>query len=592
MSPTATVLRLGRACRDSQGPLAIALLAVAVLGLAQLYLTWLVKEWVEGPLLSGDRSALVALSLKVAIAIGVGATALFTSRHMIVLANQRLVERLRNQALDRLLSLEVSTLRRFPRGDLIARLLSDAGALSTVLSVIVRRVVREAIVYVGACVMMFVLNWRLTLAAALLIPILAWLMIRIGQRIRGWRARAQAGLGLISATLSEQLHGFTTIKGYRAEEFERQRFTELNAQMRRQIMQSEAWIGLLAASVLLVTGVGMLAVLSYATVLRGQGDGYSALLAFCLYGAQLIQPLRTFGEVQGFVQQAVVSAGRLFEIIDLPVPDSDGGHPLVQPVRGRIVFDRVHFAYDAESFVLNDLSLSIEPGERIGLVGATGSGKSTLTNLLLRHLHPSAGAITLDDQAVSDLRLADLRGAISVVEQEPFLFSGPLLDNIRYGTGDAKADVIERAVHLSGLDGVLPRLRRGLHTHLAEAGTQLSGGEKQRVALARAIVKGSPVLVLDEATSAIDGKLEAEMFARLDAWLAERTVVIIGHRFSTVRRCPRIVVLEGGTVIGDGSVTQLLGTCPRFVSMFAEQIEAGPSPTDPDLVGAERHPTS
>lgn len=563
-------------------PLGGACAALVLLGLAQLYLTWLIKEWVEGPLLTNDRTALLTLAVKFTATIVVAALALFGSRYQISVVNRRLVARLRNRAVERLLSLELSTVRQFSRGDIVARLLTDAEALSKVLSVVFRRVVRDVVIYVGASVMMFVLNWQLTLAAALMLPVLAWLIIRIGQRIRRWQARGQADVGQLGATLSEQLHGFTTIKGYRAEAFEQQRFAVRNAETQRQLTRSDAWFAALMASILLVTGVQILAVLSYATLLRGQGDGYGALLAFCLYGVQLVPPLRGFGETQGLFQQMLASADRVFELIDQPVPDPHVGRPLTRPVRGRVAFDRVEFAYDAQAPVLVDFSLVLEPGERVGLVGATGSGKSTVARLLLRHLHPSAGTITLDDQDVATVPLVDLRQAVSVVEQEPFLFDGPVLDNIRYGTWDASDEAIDAAVRMTGLDGLIPRLPRGLHTSLSEA--QLSGGEKQRIALARAVVKGAPVLVLDEATTAIDGELEAEMFARLDDWLVERTVVVIGHRYATVRRCPRIVVLEAGRIIGDGAATDLLRTCPRFTSMFADQL--GADTASPTAAGA------
>lgn len=576
MTPMATIVRLARACDESRGALLTALTAVVALGLAQLYLTWLIKEWVEGPLVTGDRSVLLGLGARVTATLAVAALALFCSRYLIVLANQRLVERLRNQAVERLFAMEASEARRFARGDLLARLLNDANELSTLIATLLRRAVREAIVYVGSCVMMLVLNWRLTLAAALLVPVLVLLMTRLGRRIRQWRARAQADVGAMGATLSEQLHGLTTIKGYRTEEFETARFADRTATVRRQLLRSEAWFGGLASAIFVVTGMGMLAVLSYATVLRGDGSNYGSLLAFCLYGAQLIQPLRQLGDVQGLAQQAIVSADRIFEVTDRP-PAPDGDRSFTTPVRGRVVFDRVSFAYRPGEPVLRDFSMSIEPNELVGLVGATGSGKSTIAGLLLRHVHPSQGGITVDDVPVAELRASELRAAVSVVEQDPFLFSGPVRENIRYGSWDASTDAIERAVHLSGLDGLEARLPSGLDTDLAEAGTQLSGGERQRIALARAIVRGAPILVLDESTSAIDSELEAEMFARMAPWLAERTVIIIGHRLATVRRCRRIIVLKGGLVVGDGPFAHLAATNPTFEALFADQMDPVPS---------------
>jgi ATP-binding cassette subfamily B protein len=246
---------------------------------------------------------------------------------------------------------------------------------------------------------------------------------------------------------------------------------------------------------------------------------------------------------------------------------------LPDPPRGDIRFDRVSFGYGQEDPVLRAVSFTIGRGEQVALVGATGVGKSTVAGLLVRFFTPEDGVIRLDGIETDELSLADLRKAVCVVEQGPFLFSGPLIDNIRYGSWDAPRQRVDEAIRLAGLEPLVAALPHGVDSPIEESGRDLSGGEKQRIALARAIVRDPAVLVLDEATSAIDSQTEAIVFEGLRLWMARRTVVAITHRLATAIRFPRCIVLDGGRVAGDGSPEVLLKTCPAFAGLFREQLD-------------------
>ena len=222
--------------------------------------------------------------------------------------------------------------------------------------------------------------------------------------------------------------------------------------------------------------------------------------------------------------------------------------------------------------MLDDLTLRVAPHETAALVAASGGGKSTLAGLLVRFTDPQRGAILLDGVDIRALRLADLRHAVCVVEQDPFIFSGPLIENIRYGSPHASRTTIDAAVARAGLEALVSTLPGGLHASLQEAGGDLSGGQKQRIALARAIVRDPAVLVLDEATSALDSDTEGQIFAGLDQWLRRRTVLVMAHRLATISRFERVIVLQGGRVVGDGSVAELLRSCAAFGELFAEQL--------------------
>jgi subfamily B ATP-binding cassette protein MsbA len=431
--------------------------------------------------------------------------------------------------------------------------------------------------------MMFYLEWRLALATCVIVPAVGLVLGPLGKRIRRTAAVAQGRLGGLAAMLQEQLHGATTIKGFQTEAFERDRFARENSDYRRQAMKSEWWSSMLLTAVWLVTGVGLLGILWYGSrqVLDGRITA-GGLLAFCLYAVQTIQPLRHLSEVQSIVQRALAAAARVYEIIDWPEVETEvetaGGVSLPTCGGGDLQFERVRFRYSETEPVLEGIDLTVRAGEAVAVVGASGAGKSTLAKLLVRFDDPQRGRILLGGVDLRVLRLADLRRAVCVVEQDPFIFSGPLIDNIRYGSWQASYAAIESAVDLAGLGPFVRSLPGGLQALLDEGGGNLSGGQKQRIALARAIVRDPAVLVLDEASSAIDSDTERQIFARLEDWLVRRTVLVMAHRLSTVSRFGRVIVLEGGRIVGDASVRELRRQCPSFGELFAEQLSLAGEP--------------
>jgi ABC-type multidrug transport system fused ATPase/permease subunit len=283
-----------------------------------------------------------------------------------------------------------------------------------------------------------------------------------------------------------------------------------------------------------------------------------------------VEPLRRLSEIHSMSQRAIACATRVYEIIDLPRSERDGPIALATPVRGELRFENVSLSFAARP-VLADFSLIISARETIALVGASGAGKSTVANLLLRFLDPGAGRITLEGRDLIDLRMGDLRRAVCVAEQDPFIFSGSLLDNIRYGAWNISRPRIEEAVMLAGLEAYVATMPRGLDTYLAESGRNLSGGQRQRIALARTIARDPAVLVLDEATSALDSDTERTIFANLKEWLERRTVIVMAHRLATISRFPRVAMIQDGAIIATGSAAELLTNCPPFAELFAEQ---------------------
>jgi len=575
-------LRLLRDCMRLRAHLAMVFLSLAMLGGAQLYLTWIAKLWTEGPLVTGDRAQMSHLLIRAALTALAMVCGIFFSRYSLRSIDLRLVQSLRDRAQERLLATDLRVARGFATGDLMSRMFNDAGALSEFVREILRRGVGETLVVIGAIAMLFRLNWRLALITGVVVPAVALPLARLGGQVRKWGAAAQQAAGQLGAVLNEQLHGLTTIKGFGAEPMENQRFVAGDIAWRRQVLRSELWSAALISSVWLIAAAGLLTVVWYGSRLVSAGAATAGgLLAFCLYAVQTVEPLRRLSEVHSMSQRAIACAVRVYEIIDLPPAERDGWIALTKPVRGELRFECVRLGFGDHTPVLTDFTLSLAPRETIALVGASGAGKSTVANLLLRFVEPQAGRILLDGQDLAELRIPDLRRAVCVAEQDPFIFSGSLLDNIRYGAWDAPRRRIDEAVMLAGLEGYVASMARGLDTYLAEAGRNLSGGQRQRIALARTIARDPALLVLDEATSALDSDTERTIFANLKPWLERRTVIVIAHRLATVSRFARVAMLHDGMIIAEGSAAELLAGCAAFRELFAEQLSPVETPPKP-----------
>ena len=407
------------------------------------------------------------------------------------------------------------------------------------------------------------------------IPVILWGSLHFQRRLQPRYQEVRERAGDLASRLANNLGGMLTIKSYAAEPWELERLRAdseaYRLSNRRAIRLSAAFIPLIRFAILFA----FLAILVIGGLQAWRGAIAVGTYSFLVFITQrLLWPLTSLGRTLDDYQRAMASTQRVLDLIDTPIAIPSGDRPLpLGQVRGAIRFEAVDFAYPGRDPLLRQFCLEIPAGSTLGIVGATGSGKSTIVKLLLRLYELQGGAIRLDGQPVDQLQLADLRRAIGLVSQEVFLFHGTVAENIAYGSFDAPRPTIERAAQLAEASRFIEALPQGYDTVVGERGQRLSGGQRQRIALARAILKNPPVLILDEATAAVDNETEAAIQRSLDLITAERTTLVIAHRLSTVRHADRIVVMEQGRIVESGSHEQLIQAGGAYVNLW--RVQAG-----------------
>jgi ATP-binding cassette subfamily B protein len=484
---------------------------------------------------------------------------------------QSLEHELRMDAYRHTQTLEMAYFEQQHTGELMAVLNDDVNQLERFLDHGANDLIQVAttVVVVGAA--FFVVAPQVAWLAFLPIPIILWGSFRFQRRIAPRYAEVRRRAGLINSRLANNLGGIATIKSFTAEAMETDRIAEASNEYRtanrHAIRLSSAFSPLIRMAI--VVGFTATLVLGGHLVTEGRLDvGPYTVLVFLTQ--RLLWPLTSLGETVDLYHRAMASTARILNVLDTPVAIRGGDVALAAP-RGEVAFRNVSFAYDPAAPTIANLTISIAPGETVGITGSTGSGKTTLIKLLLRFYDTDSGTVAIDGIDVVSLRLDDLRHAIGLVSQDVYLFDGSVADNIAYGRPGASRDDIVAAAAVAEAHGFIQQLPAGYDTVVGERGQRLSGGQRQRVSLARAVLKDPPILVLDEATSAVDNETEAAIQRSLLRLEEGRTTIIIAHRLSTIRHADRIHVLEGGRLVETGTHSQLTEAGGAYANLWRVQ---------------------
>ena len=486
----------------------------------------------------------------------------------------RVLVDLQQQLCEKLLSLPLRFHYGQSRGETLSRVMNDAQKAHQSLDLLFQDVVQSAIgLLVGTTVLLFI-SWQLTLSVLLIAPLTSGIIAAFGRRIRTSARRRQESQSDVTQRLLQILSGIKIIQSFRAQAGEALAFSRENLRYFRRNMRVQRNRAYSRSAVEGINNLIGIAVLFGGLVLiLGQLWGLTpgVLVAFVGVMQSTYIPLRDLTRGWTKLQEAVPSAERFFEILDerIETPDPPDAVRL-EGIRQGIRFEKVNFSYGREP-VLHDVSLDVKRGEMVAIVGATGSGKTTLADLLLRFYDPDAGAIEVDGVDLRRITRESWLARVAVVTQEPFLFAGTIRENIAYGRpGASEADLVE-AAQVAHVDEFLDRLPQGWDTDVGDAGTRLSGGQRQRITIARAVLKNPEVLIFDEATSALDAKSERLVQEAIDGLLSGRTTFVIAHRLSTVRHADKIVVLEHGTIAEIGTHDELVARGGRYAELMSHQ---------------------
>jgi ATP-binding cassette subfamily B protein len=488
---------------------------------------------------------------------------------------QTVQHELRVEAYDHLQRLEMAFFEAGSSGRLLAILNDDINQLERFLDRGANEILQliTTILVIGGA--MLALSPGVAGLSFLPIPVILWGSLRFQQRLAPRYEDVRERASDLASRLSNNLGGMLTIKSYAAEAWEKQRLIDQSQAYRqsnrRAIRLSAAFVPLIRFAILFA----FIAILVLGGLQAWRGVIAVGTYSFLVFITQrLLWPLTTLGRTLDDFQRAMASTHRVMDLLATPIAIPGGTRSLPQgQVRGAIRFEHVRFAYPGRELLLDGFDLDVPAGRTIGIVGATGSGKSTIVKLLLRLYEIGGGRILLDGEPIDRLRLQDLRQAVGLVSQDVFLFHGSVAENIAYGSFNASPAAIGRAARLAEAAGFIEALPEGYDTVVGERGQRLSGGQRQRIALARAILKDPPVLVLDEATAAVDNETEAAIQRSLDLITAERTTLVIAHRLSTVRHADRIIVMEEGRIVESGLHDELLGRDGAYAALW--RVQAG-----------------
>jgi ATP-binding cassette subfamily B protein len=483
---------------------------------------------------------------------------------------------LRNRVWTHLLKQPHAYYDRWPTGQLMSRVMADVQNVRMFLGYGLVFFTTSVVTMAVIAVLLFVLNWRLALLTLAFFPLLLLVAIRFSRRLRPILQDVQQKIADVTATAEENVTGSRIVRIFAREEDESAKFSD------RSTRVFEAEIKAARLRALYIPVISFLPMLAVVVLLWFGGReviagtlSLGSLVAFYSYLMMLVTPAEVIGWLTGLMQRAVASGNRVYELLDTPLEMTEPAHPVrVERPAGRVRFDHVSFSY-VDRPVLVDVDLEVPAGRTLALVGHTGCGKTTLTNLVPRFYDVSGGAVLVDGVDVRDRDLDELRREVGVVNQDPFLFSASIADNIRYGRPDASAEEVRRAAARAQAEGFIEALPEGYETVVGERGLTLSGGQRQRIAIARALVLDPRILILDDATSSVDVETEVKIRRALREVMRERTTFIIAHRPSTITLADEIVVLDHGRVVERGTHAALIGGDTLYARMFGRAEREG-----------------
>ena len=554
-----------------------AILGMIVTAATEPIFPWLLKKLIDNGFQAASEQEIIMIPLGIVAIFIVRGIATFTSGYSMAWVAAQVVFDLRQAMFSRLLMLPTRFYDNQSTGVLISKVAYDVTNVTQAATGVLTTVVRDSLTILGLLGYLLYLDWKLTLIALTVGPVITGVIKAFSKRLRAASRSGYSAMGMITHVLEEAVGAHKVVKIFGGQQYEKQRFDDILQTFRRATMREAA----AAAATVPLTQIAVsisVAIITYLALRQangGAGTTVGEFLSFVTALVMLLAPVKRLTDVSAPLQRGLAAAESVFQVLDEVVED-DPGTQRIERARGHLRFANAGFTYpDAPRPALIDIDLDIQPGQTVALVGPSGSGKTSLAALVPRFYHLSSGSLSLDSHPLEALALESLRDNIAMVSQDVVLFNDTVRANIAYGhAGQASDAQIEAAARAANAWEFIAQMEKGLNTEVGENGVKLSGGQRQRLAIARAFLKNAPILILDEATSALDTESERLIQGALDTLIQGRTTIVIAHRLSTIERADLIVVLDQGRIVERGKHAELLARDGMYARLQRLQSES------------------
>ena len=569
-----TLKRIWRYMEKQKRALILSVIFVFISTLLGLAAPYLIGVIIDDYIIPKDVSGAIRFILLLAIIYCTSVLFTWLQTFMMVRVSLQTIRHLRQDLFDKFQTLSLKFFDKHSHGDLMSRVTNDIESLNSALSQSVIQILSTILMATGVTIAMFTLHWVLAIVTLLVIPLMMFTTKRIIKYSSSFYIKRQRDLGELNGFVEESISGNDVITLFGKEEQAYQEFSETNERLRYSAMNAEMVSGFMGPTNNFINNLGLGLVIGVGAVMTVQGMASVGIIAaFVTYSRQFFRPINQLSNLINMFQSAIAGAERVFEVMDETPDIVDKKDAIsVHSFKGNVEFSHVDFSYEEGKPILKDIHFQVNPGEKIALVGPTGSGKTTIINLLSRFYDVNDGEIKIDGENIIDYKISDLRKKVGTVLQDTFLFSGSILENIRYGKLDASDEEVINAAKMASAHPFIKHLPNGYDTVITSGGSNLSQGQRQLLAIARAILADSDILILDEATSSIDARTEMEIQVGLNHLMEGRTSFVIAHRLKTIENADRIFVIQNGKIVEKGTHKELLETKGFYYSMYESQF--------------------